>query len=224
MAKNKDSKISVNALDKLLGNIEMEQTTVTIEAGDASLEVTVDRHVTLQAFCDMVQEAAESCFQMDDEGQEHYVAGIGDFACDYAMLKYMTNLKTAVDVQNAQQQNDRLYTLCTNTDLVKRVENTLPASFVVDYHNAVYEQVEFHKQRLLSNERKRLTAAIEQLEKANISFAKFVEMFQGIDPAVMVNMMQEITSMDEAKLGEAIVGARDKEFAEQKSSRLEAIK
>ena len=224
MAKNKDSKISVNALDKLLDNIGMEQTTVTIEAGDASLDVAVNRHVTLQAFCDMVREAAESCFQMDDEGQEHYVAGIGDFACDYTMLKYLTNLKTAVDVQNAQQQNDRLYALCANTDLIKRVENTLPASFVIGYHNAVYEQVEFHKQMLLSNERKRLTAAIEQLEKANISFAKFVEMFQDIDPAVMVNMMQEITSMDEAKLGEAIVDARDKEFTEQKSARLEVIK
>lgn len=223
MAKNNNSKISIAALDKLLKQVDTGASTVTLHVGGESVDIEVRRSVSLQEFCDMVSEAAGQYFQYDEDGQEYYVAGIGDFACDYVLLKHLTNLKTAADVDSKEQQNDRLYTLCVYTDLVRLVEETLPQKLVLDLHEAVYEQVEFRKQQMLSNERNALQAAVAQIDKVNTTFAQFVEMFQGIDTAAMMESIQKIASMDEAALAQAAVDARDQDFVSQRKAQLKVL-
>lgn len=213
MAKNNNSKISVATLDKLIKQIDTEPSMVSLHAGDVSIDIEVRRNVSLQEFCDMVSEAADTYFQYDEEGQEHYVAGMGDFACDYVLIKHLTNLKTVADVASQDEeakvrQHDRLYALCVHTDLMQLVGNVLPKKLVPDFHEAVYEQVEFRKQQMLSNERRMLQAAADQIDKANTSFAKFVEMFSDVDPASMMETMQNIMSMDVNKLASAVVDAQ----------------
>ena len=212
MAKNHDAKISVAALDHLLSNMNEDIQIVSITCGEDTLAVKVKQHIGLQEYCDMVQEAAETCFQMDQEGGEHYLAGVEDFARSYALLKYMTNVKTAGDVQRANQQNDRLYALCSNTDLMEKIRDVLPRKFLYRFDTAVCSQIEFRKQQMLSTERQQLLSAIHQIDKANVAFAKFVEMFHGVDPSAMMDMMQKITAMDEERLGAAVVNARERDF------------
>ena len=108
--------------------------------------------------------------------------------------------------------------------MVRLVENALPKKLVLDYHETVYEQVEYRKQQMLSNERNALMAAAEQIDKVNTTFAKFVEMFRGVDPTEMMETMQKIMSMDEAALGRAVVDSRDKEFVEQRRTKLDVVK
>lgn len=208
MAKNNNSKISITALDKLLKQVDTRNAVVSLSFGDETVDIEVRRDISLQEFCDMVDEAAGSYFQYDEAGQEYYVAGVGDFACDYVLIKHLTNLKTAADVDSKEQQNDRLYALCVHTDLVRLMEEALPKRLVLDFHEAVYEQVEFRKQQMLSNERQTLQAAIEQIDKVNTAFSKFVELFQDVDPASMMEAMQKITSMDVGELASAVVDAQ----------------
>lgn len=224
MAKNNNSKISIAALDKLLKQVDTEAAIISLSAKDVSVDIEVRKSVSLQEFCDMVDEATNTYFQYDEAGQEHYVAGVGDFACDYVLIKHLTNLKTAADVDSKEQQNDRLYALCVHTGLVRLVEETLPKKLVLDFHEAVYEQVEFRKQQMLSNERRMLQAAVEQIDKANTTFAKFVEMFSDVDPTSMMESMQKIVSMDEATLAKAVVDARGKDFVSQREAQLEVVK
>lgn len=224
MAKNNNSKISIATLDKLLKQVDTAASTVSLNVGSESVDIEVRRDVALQEFCDMVDEAAGSYFQYGEDGQEYYVSGVSDFACDYVLIKHLTNLKTAADVDSKEQQNDRLYTLCVHTDLVRRVEEALPKKLVLDFHEAVYEQVEFHKQQMLSNERRMLQAAVEQIDKANTAFAKFVEMFQDVDPSSMMESMQKIAGMDEAAIAKAVVGARGEDFVAQRNAQLEVVK
>lgn len=224
MAKNNSSKISIAALDKVLKQVDTEAAIISLSAKDVSVDIEVRKSVSLQEFCDMVDEATNTYFQYDETGQEHYVAGVGDFACDYVLIKHLTNLKTAADVDSKEQQNDRLYALCVHTGLVRLVEETLPKKLVLDFHEAVYEQVEFRKQQMLSNERRMLQAAVEQIDKANTTFAKFVEMFSDVDPTSMMESMQKIVSMDEATLAKAVVDARGKDFVSQREAQLEVVK
>ena len=214
MSKNEKRMISIASIDKFLKGLNTGTKTVTLVAGDVSVDIEVRRNISIQEFSDMVTEAAEICFQYGEDGQVYYVAGLSSFACHYVLMKHLTNLKTAEDVDNKEQQNDRLYTLCTHTTLVRQVEKELPHTFVTDYHEAVFNQIEFKKQKMLSNERSALISAAEQLDKANATFAKFVEMFQGVDPTEFVGMMQKIVSMDETGLANAILTAEDKESTE----------
>lgn len=229
MAKNNSSKISITTLDKLLKQVDTGVSTVALRVGDECVDIDVRRDVSLQEFCDMVDEAANTYFQHDEDGQECYVAGVGDFACDYVLIKYLTNLKTTEDVASEDEkakarQQDRLYALCIHTNLLRLVEDALPKKMVLDFHEAVYEQAEFRKQQMLSNERRMLKAAVEQIAKANTTFAKFVEMFSDVDPTSMMESMQKIVSMDEATLAKAVVDARGKDFVPQRETQLEVVK
>lgn len=223
MAKN-NSKISVTSLDKLLKELNTDISTVTLRAETESIDIEVRRTVSLQEFCEMVDEAAYSYFQYDGSGQEYYVAGLGDFACDYVLLKHLTNLKTAEDVEGTEKQTDRLYALCVHTDLMRRVEEALPQKLVLDFREAVYHQVTFHKRQMLSQEKKALNDAIGLLDKATETFTKFTELFQDVDPGDMMAAMQRISAMDEGELAKAVVNARDKDFVEQRQAKLEVVK
>ena len=220
MSKNNDSKVSISALDKLLSNADNEARTIIVSCGEGTLELKVKRDVSLQEYCNMVNEAAETCFQLNNDGEEYYAAGIEEFARDYVLLEHLTNLKNATDVQKTERQNDRLYDLWLNTDVMDRVREALPDRYHDDFIDAVWRQVEFRKQQMLSNERQKLIAAANQFEKISDSFKTFMESFGDIDPAALMEMLQKVASMDSVELGEAVVNSRDKDFVEQRKAKI----
>lgn len=89
---------------------------------------------------------------------------------------------------------------------------------------AVEEQIAFKRQELLCAERRQLQLAIDQLDQAGNAFQKFTALFEGTDPAQLLDAMQKISGMSEEKIAYGLVGARDQDFVEQRRAELQVLK
>ena len=63
----------------------------------------------------------------------------------------------------------------------------------------------------------------EQMDKAISSFEKVVQAFQGITPETMQHVIDITTGMDEERLANAVVDARDEDFVEQRRAAMRLV-
>lgn len=218
MAKKKDSKVSITKLDEFLKTTKQDAVSTSVEVEGGMLEFEVKPLLSLADFHAMVNAVADAAFVVDEEtGIERYDAVYEQYARNIAVLTYVANFKP-------ETASEKLFMLSQNSYVMEEIFNVWSFDQRCQFECAVADQIEFKKQELLSAERHELQKAIEQIDKTNEVFAKFVTMIEGVDMTTLFADMQKISGMDEEQLGRAVVAARDPDFVEQRRAELQVLK
>lgn len=218
MAKKKDSKVSIASVDRLLKVIDTDVVPVHVEIGDEAIDFEVKRLLDIGTFNNMVHEVVDTSFVIDEvTGDERYDAVRQDYATQVAMLTYIANFKP-------EMTSDKFYHLMHCQAVMHKIHEIWSDEQYKSFVNSIYKQIGYRQDELLSSERRKLQEAIDQINKANDIFAKFVAMFEGVDPAQLMTEMQKICNMDEEQIGRSVVNARDKDFVEQRRAELQVLK
>lgn len=217
MAKKNDSKVSIAAVDRLLKAVDTDVVPVHVEVEGESIDFEVKRLLDIGTFRNMVQMAVDVSFAVDESGNEQYDAALKQYAMGVAMLTYVANFKP-------ETASDKLYKLIHCQNVMNAIRDAWDWRQYDEFWDAAEEQIEFKKQELLANERRKLQEAIDQIDKTNDIFAKFVELFKDVDPTQMMERMQKIFNLSEEQIGTAVVRARDEDFVEQRKAELQVLK
>lgn len=218
MAKKKDSKVSITSVDRLLKAMDTDVVPVHVEIEGESIDFEVKRLLDIGTFHNMVHEVVNTSFVIDEvTGDERYDAVRQDYATQVAMLTYVANFKP-------EMTSDKFYHLMYCQAVMHKIHAIWSAEQYTSFVNSVYKQIGYRQDELLATERRKLQEAIDQIDKANDIFAKFVAMFDGIDPAQLMSEMQKISNMDEEQIGRSVVNARDRDFVEQRRAGLQVLK
>lgn len=217
MAKKKDSKVSIASVDRLLKAVDTDVVPVHVEIEGESIDFEVKRLLDIATFRNMVNEVSDVAFVVDEAGNEQYDAALKQYAMGVALLTYVANFKP-------ETASDKLYKLIHCPNVMNAIRDVWDRRQYDEFWDAVEEQIEFKKQELLSAERRMLQAAIDQIDKTNDIFAKFVEMFKDVDPNQLMEQMQKISNLNEEQIGTAVVRARDEDFVEQRKAELQVLK
>ncbi len=218
MAKKKDSKVSVASIDRVLKTVPVDAVPVSVEVGGETIEFEVKPFVDLATFYHMVHEVANSSFVVDeDTGEERYDAVYQDYMTNVAILTHVANFKP-------ETSSDKLYRLMLCPEVMDAIIHTWDEGQSISFGDAVDRQIRYKKDELLSSERHNLQNAVAQIDKANDIFAQFVALFKDVDLTKLMDQMQKISDMDEARLGAAVVDARDKDFVERRKAALQVLR
>ena len=217
MAKKKDFKVSIASVDRLLKAVDTDVVPVHVEIEDESIDFEVKRLLDIGTFRNMVHEVSNVAFVVDEAGNEQYDAALKQYAMGVALLTYAANFKP-------ETSSDKLYKLVHCQNVMNAIHDVWDRRQHDEFLDAVEEQIEFKKQELLASERRMLQAAIDQIDKTNDIFAKFVAMFKDVDPTQLMEQMQKISNLNEEQIGTAVVRARDEDFVEQRKTELQVLK
>lgn len=218
MAKKKDSKVSITSVDRVIKKMDGAVVPVHIEVDGAELDFEVKKALDLNTFYAMVQYAVNVAFVFDEStGAERYDAFYHDFAIGTALLIYVANFKP-------EMASDKFYQLMQCESVMDHIYEIWSEEQYKSFCDAVNRQINYRKEELLAAERRKLQDATEQLIKGTNAFEQFVKMFEGVDPAQLMEEMQKITNMDEERLGRSVVNARDEDFVEMRRAELRALK
>ena len=218
MAKKKDAKVSVASIDRVLKARPVDAVPVSAQLGEERIEFEVKPLLDLSTFYYIVHEAANAAFVIDKEtGEERYDAVYHDYMVNVMALTYVANFKP-------ETSSDKLYRLMHCPEVMHTITQIWNRDQRSSFIRAVDRQIQYKKDALLSVERSNLQKAVAQIDKANDVFAQFVALFKDVDPGKLMEQMQKITDMDEARLGAAVVDARDKDFVERRKAALQVLK
>lgn len=217
MAKKKDFKVSITSVDRLLKAVDTDTVPVHVEIEGESIDFEVKRLLDIGTFRNMVNEVSDVAFTVDEACNEQYDAALKQYAIGVALLTYVANFKP-------ETASDKLYKLIHCPNVMNAIRDVWDRRQYDEFLDAVEEQIEFKKRELLSSERRMLQSAIDQIDKANDIFAKFVEMFKDVDQTQLMEQMQKISNMSEEQIGSAVVRARDDDFVEQRKAELQVLK
>lgn len=217
MAK-KNSKVSITKLDAFLKTMKTDAVETSVLIDGEILDFEVKPLLGLTDFHNMVSAVVDAAFVIDEEtGVEHYDAVYEQYARDIAVLTYVANFKS-------ETASEKLYLLSQNDAVMEEIRKIWDTCQEHNFDVAVANQIVYKQKELLATERRELQKAVEQIDKAGDAFMKFIDMFKNINPNMMMEQMQKISDMDEERLGQAVVAARDQDFVEQRKAELQVLK
>ena len=214
MAK-KESKVSINCVDKYLKSRDTEPVTVTIGDNDAALEFTVKRYLNWDEMTAMVYSAANGVF-FDNDGEEVYHPEFEEIAMASAMLTFVGNFKPEMSMGRV---HELMYcgVLSTIKELWCREQY---GDFVDQFRRMVDHKVAM----IMSSERSKLMKISDKLDQASETMKMVADAFGGISAEQMQAVINTMSNMDALSLANAVVDARDKDFVDQRRAQLEVVK
>lgn len=215
---NKDKKVSISMMDRVLKSAGHETKTVVVPAGDGTVELTVKAFVPLAEYAEMVNEVASSVFVVHDAtGEEQYVPALYSAALSACILCHVANFKDEAGAQ-------RMFELGFCPEVMHSIYTVWDPEQREQFVSAVKEQIEWKKQHILCGERAKLTQISAQLTSTAEAMEQVSSLFAGADGELMLKVFQNLSTMDEHQLGKAVIDARDPDFVNQRRARLEVIK
>ena len=135
MAKTK--KIAPGRIAKAVNGFGAKEEKRTIGFGEDAVEITVKNFIPMQERQALIRDVVSMVFPTDENGETHYVPAIEEFAIEYNILGYLTNISLPTGLDEA----------------VALVELVKPLS-VCGYENegirdSIRKAIEFKKEQLL---------------------------------------------------------------------------
>lgn len=188
MAK-KQSKVSVNTIDRLNKMSKDEYKVITYEINGEQVDIKVKPYLTIQERGQIVTDIADAVFI--DGVYAPYMLG---FAYKYGIIAYFTNL-------SIPQNPEKLNVLINSTDIINKIEEIINDEGI--YVDAL-DLIEYRKNMYLKNNKAdelldALTSLINNLD--NIATSDIDK----INPVELLNTAKKIADKDEKSLVENIL-------------------
>ena len=179
----KAKKISVNQLEKALGDVECVD---ILKFGD--LEIEVKKFISLQDMVQFVHDASDPCFL--DDGT--YMPEVKQLAFASAMIEHFTNLRLPDSM-------DKRIAIMYGTDIVCEIMETVSSNQLQHLSDAVDEKIDHMLDVDIQRNRAMLQDAVDQFAKSQ---EKLVGVFDDLTSEDVKNMASAFSngSFDEQKL------------------------
>lgn len=214
MAK-KESKVSINSVDKYLKARNMEPLAVAMECDGAELQFTVKRFLNWDEMTTMVYNAVNAVF-FDEDGETVYHPEFEDIAKANAIMTFVANFKPDMSM-------DRVHELMYS-GILEKIEELWNARQQLDFEMQFRRMVNAEYEMIVTGQREKLVQISNKLDQASEAMTMVADAFGGLSTEQMqeaINAMANMTTMD---LANAVVDARDKDFVNQRRGTLEVIK
>lgn len=217
MAK-KDSKVSINNVDKYLKGVGIEYTTLPYFIEDPEnvvMEIKVKSRLTFVEMTEMIRTAADAVF-FDVDGEETYRPEFEEVAKANAILIYVANFKEEMSISRV---HDLMY-----AGVVANIISHWNTQQFDDFEASFRRCVNYRKDVLIAGERVKLMQMSEQLDKAISAMQVISDAYSDIDSARLQEVVDALSGMSELSLAEAVVDARDNDFVARRAAKLEVVK
>lgn len=214
MAK-KESKVSINSVDKYLKARKSEPKSVTMECDGIELQFTVKCSLNWDDMMTMVYSAVNAVF-FDEDGEMVYHPEFEEIAQASAILTFVANFK---DDMSMGRVHELMY--AGVVDKVKEVWNHQQR---YDFENQFLRMVDHQEKLLIAGERDKLMKAGDKLDKASDTMKMIADAFGQFSTEQLQDAFNAISNMDELTLANAVIDARDKDFVDQRRAQLEVVK
>ena len=214
MAK-KESKVSINSVDKYLKACKTEPQTVAMECNGIELQFTVKRSLNWDDMMPLVYSAVNAVF-FDEDGEMVYHPEFEEIAKASAILTFVANFK---DDMSMGRVHELMY-----AGVVDKVKEVWSHQQCFDFEEQFRRMVYHQEQRLIAGERDKLMKASDKLDKASDTMKMLVDAFGEFSPEQLQDALNVISGMDEMTLANAVIDARDKDFVDQRRAQLEVVK
>lgn len=216
MAK-KDSKVSINSVDKYLKACNAEPATITmIYADGEAMEIKVKKALSWDDMTQMVYDAVGAVF-FDGDYAEEYHPEFEEVAKANAILTYVANFKSEMSMSRV---HELMYTPGFMSAILEQWNDLQYNDFLVQFRRCV----DMRKDLLLSTEREMLMKATAQIDKSVDAMKLMTNMLDGISKEQIAEAINAISGMTPANLATAVVDARDKDFVAMRKDELGVMK
>ena len=216
MAK-KESKVSINTVDKYLKECAAEPATITMVYADGeAMEMKVKKTLTWNEMTQMVYDAVNAVF-FDEDYAEVYHPEFEEIAKANAILTYVTNFKAEMSMARV---HELMYAPGFMSAILEQWNDMQYNDFLVQFRRCV----DMRKNMLLSTERATLMKAITEIEKSTQALKNMTDSFADVSPEQVQAVFANLAGMNELDLANAVVEARDKDFVEMRKAELSVVK
>lgn len=214
MAK-KESKVSINSVDKYLKARNMEPQSVTMERDGFELQFNVKRSLNWDDMMTMVYSAVNAVF-FDEDGEMVYHPEFEEIAQASAILTFVANFK---DDMSMGRVHELMY-----AGVLDKVKELWNHQQCYDFEDQFRRMVDHQEKLLIAGERDKLMKAGDKLDKASDTMKMIADAFGQFSTEQLQDAFNAISNMDELTLANAVIDARDKDFVDQRRAQLEVIK
>jgi hypothetical protein len=204
---NKETKISVNKIDRILNTCPTLASKVLIDTYDPTtgeklepVEIIVKESISFGDYCAFVQDVVDNVF-IDST----YMPYVRDIAICRAILTYFTNVKSEINI-------DKLYSLSINQYFMDSIKNEINQEQYISLINSIDEMIEFKKQEMLANKPNPLDGLFNSLQEL---LDKIKGSFDGkIDVDKLMGFVGTLASMDRNEFENKVINIAKEENAE----------
>ena len=195
----KSNMISISSMDKIMKNIEES---VTIDfCGE---ELIIKKYLSFDEMIKFVNEIVNGCF---DGEQGIYMPEVKDFLTDINTVLYYSNVRLPEDIRHR-------YDILIKTDLVDIIKQSINYD---QYDSMMYAISDKIDSRLNTNEQLFNNKVASIMSSIEILSNNIKDVFGNIDQEDVKNMLSAMVNnqLDEGKLVDAYLSAKDKENIDQ---------
>ncbi len=189
------SKVSMRALDKVLGLYGRPSDTKTIQFGieDNVVEIEVRTMLPLSEARDLVDLVVGAAFTEDESGTMIYSDLMQQYAWNLAILTYFTNIKPDLGAE-------RLYTIIYKTDLIKKVFDIVSPHQISDLMSAISREVRHVANMTVNTQAVRTSELMDKIDTMMSAMTVSINGLQGFDAEQLHEAIAKMASMEEDKI------------------------
>lgn len=142
MARTKQTKATVKNILMAFNNASIDPVTITVGDKENAVDVIVKRAISIDDRRDIVNDISNMVFSKDASGHIVYCPYLKKFAFEFNLLAYTTNIVFPEKIED-------IWSLITNTTIVRDVIDVLPAGLFQEIVDEANELIEFKKSRIV---------------------------------------------------------------------------
>lgn len=139
----KKTKITAANIAKAMVLEPEEKIVICCGANDDAIEVAVKPRLSLSEKASMIRDILSMVFITSDDGSEIYLPEFKQFAFDYEIVNYFTDISLPVN-------SDKAYDFLARTNLASMIRDVVPNSHIAEIVADANEKIEYHKNELLT--------------------------------------------------------------------------
>ena len=140
-AKNKSTRISAKQVVNAIGVQNLSIREITIGEGDEALNVSVVPFLSFAQQVSFINDVIDMCFTDNDDGTENYAPEFEQFALEYNVVAYFTNIELPKDVED-------MWHFLHTTSVASVVWDVLSPAVQNEIRNAVRQGIDHRKERI----------------------------------------------------------------------------
>lgn len=196
-------KLSLAKIDKIIKHEKINDiNTINYKIDEKVYEITVKSYISFSDMLSFVDGVVNTIFPIGDDGFEHYVPALLEYAKALHYIEYCTNLKVELG-------SDRVYTMLFGSDIMRTIYKQISPT----QYNAIEDAIESaiaHKLAVLQvGEQAKIADATDKIDQAARALEAFSKQFEGIDQNKMQAAFDNLAEITPKDLTGAVIDIRD---------------
>lgn len=176
-------KITAKKIMKALADREAGHISVNFGSDENPVEVTVKPYLKLEEILSLIRDVEEVVFPEDEFGGIQYIPGVEEFACEYAIVEYFTNIELPDNAEDA-------WTFLRSTRAIHKIEHAVGETFYY-VERSLRNAINHRKEQLLKKSKlddvldgiSSLVSAVKE-KTDNIDLAQIMDYLNESNPAL----------------------------------------